>query len=100
MKLRAIGHSRCGDKGQVLNISLIAFDESDYPRLAGYVTAARVKGAFCGPHRWRGDPLRVTGDWRAELCPAWQGGRWRHPDARARRAWQVVELGATRNGDS
>ena len=48
MKLCAIGHSRCGDKGQVLNISLIAFDESDYPRLVGYVTAARVKAHFAG----------------------------------------------------
>ena len=48
MKLRAIGHSRCGDKGQVLNISLIAFDERDYPRLVGYVTAARVKEHFAG----------------------------------------------------
>ena len=48
MKLRAISHSRCGDKGQVLNISLIAFDESDYPRLVGYVTAGRVKAHFAG----------------------------------------------------
>jgi hypothetical protein len=32
VKLRTIGHSRSGDKGNVLNISLIAFDERDYPR--------------------------------------------------------------------
>ena len=46
MKLRAIAHSRSGDKGAVLNISLIAFDERDYPRLVRHVTAARVKTHF------------------------------------------------------
>ena len=48
MKLRAIGHSRSGDKGAMLNISLIAFDERDYPRLVRHVTAARVKAHFAG----------------------------------------------------
>lgn len=46
MKLRAISHSRSGDKGSMINISLIAFDERDYPRLARYVTAARAKALF------------------------------------------------------
>lgn len=46
MKLRTIGHSRSGDKGSMLNISLIAFDERDYPRLVRHVTAARVKALF------------------------------------------------------
>jgi hypothetical protein len=46
VKLRTIGHSRSGDKGNVLNISLIAFDERDYPRLVRHVTAARVKAHF------------------------------------------------------
>ncbi len=46
MKLRGIGHSRSGDKGTIANISLIAFDERDYPRLARHVTAARVKAQF------------------------------------------------------
>ena len=46
MKLRALAHSRSGDKGAVLNISLIAFDERDYPRLVRQVTAARVKAHF------------------------------------------------------
>jgi hypothetical protein len=46
MKLRAIAHSRSGDKGAVINISLIAYDESDYPRLARHVTAPRVKAHF------------------------------------------------------
>jgi hypothetical protein len=43
MKLRAIAHSRTGDKGQVLNISVIAFNEADYPRLAREVTTDRVR---------------------------------------------------------
>ena len=46
MKLRAISHSRSGDKGTTLNISLIAFDERHYPRLQRHVTAARVKAHF------------------------------------------------------
>ena len=42
MKLRAIAHSRTGDKGNTSNISVIAFDERDYPVLARHVTAERV----------------------------------------------------------
>ena len=48
MKLRSIGHSRSGDKGTIANISLIAFDPHDYPRLAAHVTAERVKAWFEG----------------------------------------------------
>ena len=46
MKLRAISHSRSGDKGAILNVSLIAFDQRHYPRLQRHVTAARVKAHF------------------------------------------------------
>ena len=48
MKLRDIAHSRTGDKGDISNISLIAFDAKDYPRLAAEVTSARVKAHFAG----------------------------------------------------
>lgn len=48
MKLRAIAHSRTGDKGNISNISLIAFDEADYPRLVRHVTAERVRAHFAG----------------------------------------------------
>jgi hypothetical protein len=48
MKLRAVAHSRTGDKGDVSNISLIAFRETDYPRLVRHVTAARVRAHFAG----------------------------------------------------
>jgi hypothetical protein len=46
MKLRTISHSRSGDKGAILNISLIAFDVRDYPLLVRHVTADRVKAHF------------------------------------------------------
>jgi hypothetical protein len=42
MKLREIAHGRAGDKGIVVNISVIAFNVRDYPRLAQAVTAERV----------------------------------------------------------
>jgi hypothetical protein len=43
MKLREIAHGRAGDKGIVINISVIAFDVRDYPRIAREVTAQRVR---------------------------------------------------------
>ena len=43
MKLRALAHSRAGDKGRIVNLSVIAFDEAHYPRLVQAVTSARVK---------------------------------------------------------
>ena len=46
MTLRAIAHSRAGDKGDTCNISLIAFDERDYPRLVQHATPERVKALF------------------------------------------------------
>ena len=48
MKLRALAHSRTGDKGNISNISVIAFDQADYPFLAEQVTAARVAAHFAG----------------------------------------------------
>lgn len=44
--LREIAHSRTGDKGNISNISLIAFDAKDYPLLKEKVTAAVVKDLF------------------------------------------------------
>ena len=48
MKLRAIAHSRTGDKGNTSNVSLIAHDPADYPHLARHVTAERVRAHFAG----------------------------------------------------
>jgi len=46
MKLRALAHSRTGDKGNTSNISVIAFRDDDYPYLCEHVTAQRVKEHF------------------------------------------------------
>lgn len=46
MKLKEIAHSRTGDKGDISNISLIAYDEKDYPLLKEKVTAKKVKEYF------------------------------------------------------
>ena len=47
-KLRDIAHSRTGDKGETSVISLIAFNEADYPLLRAHVTADRVRKHFAG----------------------------------------------------
>ncbi|GAA5106032.1 hypothetical protein GCM10023211_05380 [Orbus sasakiae] len=46
MKLREIAHSRTGDKGNISNISLIAYDMNDYEKLKQAVTAEKVKAYF------------------------------------------------------
>ena len=43
MILRDVAHSRTGDKGTIVNLSVIAFDERDFPWLVEVVTAARVR---------------------------------------------------------
>jgi hypothetical protein len=48
MKLREVAHSRTGDKGNISNISVIAYDAKDYPLLLEQVTAVRVKAHFAG----------------------------------------------------
>jgi hypothetical protein len=48
MKLRDIAHSRTGDKGNISNISVIAYDPKHYVLLCGQVTAGRVKAHFAG----------------------------------------------------
>ena len=46
MKLREIAHSRTGDKGNISNISLIAFKERDYQLIKDRVTEDVVKNWF------------------------------------------------------
>ncbi|QGU94077.1 hypothetical protein GOM49_02030 [Clostridium bovifaecis] len=46
MKLKEIAHSRTGDKGNISNISLIAYKEEDYKLLQEKVTPERVKEWF------------------------------------------------------
>jgi hypothetical protein len=44
--LREIAHTRSGDKGDAMNIGIIALDPDDYGLLAREVTAERVKRHF------------------------------------------------------
>lgn len=42
MQLRALAHARTGDKGDISQISVIAFDIADFPILERSVTIERV----------------------------------------------------------
>ncbi|MBV7276574.1 hypothetical protein I6U48_27255 [Clostridium sp. PL3] len=46
MKLREIAHSRTGDKGNISNISLIAYKAEDYEVIKNAVTTDKVKQWF------------------------------------------------------
>ncbi|MFM0226339.1 AtuA-related protein [Paraburkholderia dipogonis] len=43
MKLRELAHSRTGDKGNTLNISVICYDMKNYEHLRTVLTPERVK---------------------------------------------------------
>ena len=46
MRLRDLAHARTGDKGNICNISVIAYRPEDYETLRAHVTAAAVKAHF------------------------------------------------------
>lgn len=46
MRLREIAHSRTGDKGNTLNVSVICRDQRHYAHLHAELTAERVKAWF------------------------------------------------------
>jgi hypothetical protein len=48
MILRQLAHARAGDKGNVSNIAVFAYEASDYPFLRDYLTAERVRAHFRG----------------------------------------------------
>jgi hypothetical protein len=48
MKLRDIAHSRSGDKGDISNISVIAYEPDGYAVLVERVTVERVAAHFSG----------------------------------------------------
>ena len=56
MKLYELAHSRTGDKGNISNVSLIAYDPADYEMLKEKVTPERVKEHFKG--MVKGDVVR------------------------------------------
>jgi hypothetical protein len=45
--LHRIAHSRAGDKGNRVNLSLMPYDPALYPLLAEQVTAEKVLALFC-----------------------------------------------------
>lgn len=61
--LHRIAHGRTGDKGNRLNVSVIAYRKDDYPIICEQITAERVKEAFA--HR------RPTAVQRFELPHLW-----------------------------
>jgi hypothetical protein len=46
IKLHDIAHARAGDKGDISDISVIAFDPLDYPLLRDQLTTDRVRAHF------------------------------------------------------
>ena len=46
MKLHDIAHARTGDKGDISNISVIAYDPAHWPLIRNTVTAQRVAAHF------------------------------------------------------
>ena len=48
MQLRELAHSRTGDKGNLVTISLIAYRPEDFDLLVREVTPERVAGHFSG----------------------------------------------------
>ena len=46
MKLRQIAHSRAGDKGNLVNISVFVYRDEDYAMLVERVTEERVSELF------------------------------------------------------
>jgi hypothetical protein len=51
MMLRDLAHSRTGDKGDISNISVIAYDPADYDFLRAEITVERVKAHLSGVAR-------------------------------------------------
>jgi hypothetical protein len=56
VKLRQLAHARAGDKGHLLNIAVVAFHMTDYPRLVRTLTADRVAAHLADVAR--GDAVR------------------------------------------
>lgn len=46
MKVRDIAHCRAGDKGNISNVSVVAYKEEDFHFLKEYLTTEMVKQAY------------------------------------------------------
>ncbi|CAM3076395.1 Uncharacterised protein [Brevundimonas diminuta] len=61
MRLREIAHSRTGDKGDISNISVIAYDPADYELLVREVTVERVGACLGGTVQGEIDRFEIPG---------------------------------------
>ena len=59
--LRELAHCRTGDKGNAVNVSVIAYDAADYPFLERHVTAERVRAHLAGVARGGVDRYALPG---------------------------------------
>jgi hypothetical protein len=59
--LRELAHCRTGDKGNAVNVSVIAYDPADFPFLERHVTAERVKAHLGGVVRGDVDRYALPG---------------------------------------
>jgi hypothetical protein len=48
MKVGDIAAGRSGDKGEVLDLTIVAYNDPDYQRLERFLTAARVAAVLAG----------------------------------------------------
>lgn len=62
MKLHDIAHARAGDKGDISDVTLFAYNERDFPFLEAEVTIERVRAHFAG---------LVRGDIERHVLPQW-----------------------------
>lgn len=67
MKLREIAHSRTGDKGNISNISLIAYKKEDYDRLQTAVNPEKVKAHFKDIVKGEVVIYRIPGLWALNI---------------------------------
>ena len=73
MLLHQLAHSRTGDKGSIVTISLIAFRKDDFPLLEQKVTTERVAAHFAELLQGPGQEGPVHGD------PVQEGPVQRYP---------------------
>ena len=59
MKLRSLAHARAGDKGNISNISVIAYRAEDYERFFAELSEQRVQAYFERCYGYSGGEISV-----------------------------------------
>ena len=59
--LRRIAHARSGDKGNISNVGVFAYEEAFYPAIKAQLTAERFAARYAGVVRGRVDRHAVDG---------------------------------------